>query len=556
MTVWKSSLGSAARSRLRSATSHQSSSANIYLCGYTPHQMSLPQIVIPRAKVPKSRSRQEETSGWVINDIVASPIVIPASRAKPPKQKKIVEAPVRTVRTSAISASLPMSRQFVRRALPGAALRKKLTLPALCMAIALCIVAAESSSFLAYRLLTGTWMSYAAANEERRQIAAGVVDIDQGLLAGASGSGEMLQFVAHPYLGYVRQEGDLRAAQGQDYLQGKKPVVTAAQDGVAIVGIFGGSVAEQFSKFGSGALRQYLASDPRFVGKKIEIVTGAVAGYKQPQQLLAMNYLLSLGQHFDLILNIDGFNELAGPPNANIPNNVSPSFPTGWSYLADRMPNLDVLDAVGGVTHARHARRQLASSVNAVPLSCCSATLQYVWKGIDTVLTRRVASAQQELAHVAAAQPEITDPQPIAYKADGELLQELVGEWERSSSLMATIAQAQGIAYLHFLQPNQYVANAKPLSREEMRTAVNVNSPYRQWVAQGYPLLRQAGERLRGRGEQFHDLSTVFHNVPGTVYKDDCCHLNADGNALMAASIGQAIVAYDESLPRSAFAAR
>lgn len=34
-------------------------------------------------------------------------------------------------------------------------------------------------------------------------------------------------------------------------------------------------------------------------------------GWKQPQQLLALNYFLSLGQRFDVIVNLDGFNEIA-----------------------------------------------------------------------------------------------------------------------------------------------------------------------------------------------------------------------------------------------------
>ena len=34
-------------------------------------------------------------------------------------------------------------------------------------------------------------------------------------------------------------------------------------------------------------------------------------GYKQPQQLLVPTYFLSIGQVFDLVVNIDGFNEVA-----------------------------------------------------------------------------------------------------------------------------------------------------------------------------------------------------------------------------------------------------
>ena len=37
-------------------------------------------------------------------------------------------------------------------------------------------------------------------------------------------------------------------------------------------------------------------------------------GYKQPQQLLILSYFLSIGQSFDVVVNIDGFNEVAMSP--------------------------------------------------------------------------------------------------------------------------------------------------------------------------------------------------------------------------------------------------
>ena len=46
--------------------------------------------------------------------------------------------------------------------------------------------------------------------------------------------------------------------------------------------------------------------------------------------LLVLNYMLALGQTFDLVINIDGFNEVALPPITNLPNQVNPFFPRNW----------------------------------------------------------------------------------------------------------------------------------------------------------------------------------------------------------------------------------
>ena len=50
---------------------------------------------------------------------------------------------------------------------------------------------------------------------------------------------------------------------------------------------------------------------PQFQSKEIVILKFANPAHKQPQQLLTLNYYLSIGQELDMVINIDGFNELA-----------------------------------------------------------------------------------------------------------------------------------------------------------------------------------------------------------------------------------------------------
>src|SRR4030095_3931354 len=54
-----------------------------------------------------------------------------------------------------------------------------------------------------------------------------------------------------------------------------------------------------------------LKQSPYFAGKELVLLSFAAGAYKQPQQLLILNYFLSIGQQFDMVLNIDGFNETA-----------------------------------------------------------------------------------------------------------------------------------------------------------------------------------------------------------------------------------------------------
>ncbi len=62
-------------------------------------------------------------------------------------------------------------------------------------------------------------------------------------------------------------------------------------------------------------------------------------GYKQPQQLLVLSYFLSIGQPFDLVINIDGFNEVALSP-LNNQQNLDISMPSA-SHL---IPLINLID--------------------------------------------------------------------------------------------------------------------------------------------------------------------------------------------------------------------
>jgi hypothetical protein len=273
-----------------------------------------------------------------------------------------------------------------------------------------------------------------------------------------------------------------------------------------------------------------------------------MGGFKQPQHLMTLNYLLSLGAYFDLVMTIDGFNEIAGPTTANIPKQVSPYFPSGWYHIANRMPDTRLLARVGEVAFDRQRREQYARIMLSSTLLRHSAIAQFFWKGYDRMLVSHLALAQKDLEGTApdAAEAQARRGNDYAYTGDTQLLADLVEEWQRSAELMHTLAISHHIPYMHFLQPNQYFPDTKQFSAEEKRSAVNPGSPYKKWVSEGYPLLQEAGKNLQKEGIDFRDLTGIFHDVTATVFKDDCCHMNAEGNGVMAENVGKAILAQDK----------
>jgi hypothetical protein len=355
--------------------------------------------------------------------------------------------------------------------------------------------------------------------------------------------------VLHPYLGFVYDAAlDGSAARRQaGYPEISDLGFYVADPGVDrggtpfTVAIFGGSMAMLVALEGQEALLRELAASRAIGGRKVVIECYALGGYKQPQQLLALAYLLSLGEKPDIAVNLDGLNEIALPYVENRPRGVFPFFPRSWDALVQEASNPAALEEAGLVAWLRLRRVHLAQLFSARLLRI-SPTGNLVWRSLDRRLQRQIAGESLALARIpsGAASFAATGP-PRAYANDAALFADLAGSWRTSSLLMARLAAGAGVRYYHFLQPNQFDPGAKPIGPAEAAVAADPASPFREPVRRGYPLLARYGEDLRRAGVRFHDLRTIFSRVAAPLYIDQCCHVSRQGNALLGEAIGKAI---------------
>jgi hypothetical protein len=109
------------------------------------------------------------------------------------------------------------------------------------------------------------------------------------------------------------------------------------------------------------------------------------------------------------------------------------------------------------------------------------------------------------------------------------------------------LCDANQIRYFHFLQPNQYLAESKPIGRAEANVALSDRSPFARPVRLGYPLLRAKAPQLLGAGVAFTDLTQVFADHPEPIYKNDCCHVTDAGDQILAAAIAAQIRTWYET---------
>lgn len=403
----------------------------------------------------------------------------------------------------------------------------------------------EVLSFLCYFTIKRKIFSFSQYQSARLTILAPEI-IESSPEGGGIINWEGFYEVVHPYLGFV---GDPNNTDGvSEYgFYGASPVGIKTDDQL-IIGIFGGSFAFSMSLFSKDVFINELKQISKFQDKEIVVHTIALGGYKQPQQLFALSYLLSLGAYFDLVINLDGFNEVALPPVENIPKNVFPFYPRHWFARVHAFNDRKMLTLIGEISLFAEKQKRWAKLFATTPLRY-NITCNLLWGFYNKSLSkkkveREILLKQYTLKREASLKYLATGPS-FHYTHEAEMYKALAEVWRRSSIQMNQLCEAGGIEYFHFLQPNQYVAGSKTMQAEELQRAFQEDHPYKEGVEKGYPYLLSAGRYLVDQGVIFHDLTMIFANHDEPLYNDTCCHLNKKGYDMIARTIGKIIVEYN-----------
>jgi hypothetical protein len=354
----------------------------------------------------------------------------------------------------------------------------------------------------------------------------------------------------HPYVGYVetppRAIGSDSSGKRRDYpvtpygyVDRIAPIQTRTPDRL-VIGITGGSVAWSFHMFGTARLKAQLQKDPALARKELVFVNLAVSGYKQPQQLMTLNYLLVLGAQFDMIVNIDGFNEVALYEAEDIGQHVFPAFPRNWDTRLE-LSSPRVSRYLGRIEAEADHRVGLARGFSRPPWRY-SPLANLVWSVADSRAEVAIHALQNGYRAAVPSSAYYTIKGPgWTFASRAELYRHLATLWKNSSLQLGRLCAANRIRYYHFLQPT-LLAGSKPLTAPEAHLATNRDRRYRPGIEQGYPLLIEAGRELQSDGERFTDLTGMFAAERAAVYVD-LCHLNQTGNDLLADRIAAAILA-------------
>ena len=323
------------------------------------------------------------------------------------------------------------------------------------------------------------------------------------------------------------------------------PIVRARDE--FIIGIFGGSVSVWFCQVGVERLLDDLRQSEFFKTRELIPLCMAHEGYKQPQQLLVLSYFLSIGQPFDLVINIDGFNEVALSP-LNNQQNLDISMPSA-SHL---LPLINLIDK-GTLTFEKldslAAIADYKSRINGVSATRAhnySAAVDAILGRYGMWLARRYDQELRTFDSLPAETPAnslIAAIPPTEERSGTMLFEDIARNWAKASLLMRTMLSVQHTAYVHVLQPNQY-HTSRSFAPAESAAALSSSSPFKPGVEQGYPALvaEAAAQGLTSR-TGFFDATHVFDTERLPVYEDNCCHYTRVGNLRLADFIARAVMA-------------
>ncbi len=343
--------------------------------------------------------------------------------------------------------------------------------------------------------------------------------------------------VLNPYVGYDWTHLPSKIHDELEHFQSPKGV-----NGFDVI-IVGGSVAGEFGNLVGRSFGRMLRQDARLGGRQVHVHSHGRAGYKQPQQVLWITYLLSLGYEPDLVIDLDGFNELALSAE-NVLRRGNPVHPSigHWANLVNGgATDRDTLDVALRVREAQNQAQALFDGAIAWKLHYSAVA--------GPLVSSRLKRAQAEFTR---AQDDyttlLTNKATDGFAAtvlgppfDGDVMATSVRNWSESSRSLAAICAARSIRYMHVLQPTLHDKGSKTLTEAESAKS-QLRAEWIEAVQVGYPKLRQAGAELAEDGVFFFDASRVFESATQTLYRDGC-HFSVEGNEILARAIADAFLA-------------
>ena len=358
----------------------------------------------------------------------------------------------------------------------------------------------------------------------------------------------------HPFFGFIQKpSADFRPGfkvNNYGFISPYDYPLKKTKKNQFFIGVFGGSVASDYAIFQvqNQILPKYLKQLPGLKDKEFVILSFATGGYKQPQQLLILNYFLALGQELDMVVNIDGFNEVA-LSNLNNKNQFDLAMPSiqhigPLTSLANNSLSTKAMQATLRIQENKTRINQGLSTLQQCSLAACDALISVYVQNLVNNYKADVIKFEKE-----RTKPQKNDSGSVIYintnksvLQDSLAFEEMAWNWAKSSIFMHKVLSASKVPYFHVLQPNQYYQTKRVFGEAEKQIAFNKETPYAKSVQIGYPVLFKKFPNLEKNNINILNAVNVFDRTKDAVYVDSCCHYNKAGEVIFSDYVGRSIL--------------
>ncbi len=246
------------------------------------------------------------------------------------------------------------------------------------------IVVIEAGLHILYAVMNRQFLPIRSIDETMHRLASQGESPGVGgqMAAGEADWGGGYFEAIHPYLGFVADPKKTQYISDFGFPENDSDPLPDKPGNSVVIALFGGSFAHGESVHGGAVMKAVL----RGRGINSRIVNVAIGGYKQPQQLLSLAYLLSHGAPIDVVVNIDGFNEVALPQAENIPKGVNPFYPRSWYGRTVGIHDRTTLRLTGRGSALREDRRQWAALFSGLAANERLKQIQIANKASETTL--------------------------------------------------------------------------------------------------------------------------------------------------------------------------
>ncbi len=300
--------------------------------------------------------------------------------------------------------------------------------------------------------------------------------------------------------------------------------------------IVGGSVASSFTDAEAARIEDALRALPELAGRRVKVLNYAHVAYKQPQQLNRITYLLLLGAHPEVVLNLDGFNEVAlASEQASSGTNPLYPYKVVWGPILPQVSesSLERLEIRAHIVRAQESALGWVDRARTWRFDRSSLLSSWVFQRVEAYQRERQRLIAKLSIPEAPTQKALRQRFGPDFSADPDVVLETCeSAWFEGSILLDAVCDRSGIQYLHALQPALFDEGSKPMSVEEEALREPTLTAWMSAPRVAYPHMRARSTEFANKGVDFVDASRVFEHVEEWLYRDPC-HVNARGNELL-----------------------